>query len=539
MGTTLWGQAGTLSFSAQSAAANGLRRLAVVWNGYGPNQQVITLQVRVSVSVTDLLYLDADAMAGQTLGLPNATLSPVAPISGGSSISFTATNFNTSAYAGPRTLFVINYAATPDCASPVDTTLLFSFPQNAGTNLYQTSSGLSYMSANVTLAQSFGCGYISGSINSPFGDPFCSNTNVNGGIPGVDVNAYFQTLAAPPANVITGSNYDKTGNNGAYLIESLPSGLYLKVRPARSDKENCGVTSDDVRLMRGYILGIPSVVGMFQYPWQLIAGDANLNGMMTTADIVVVNNIISGAIDGPWTFVPTTTYFGFLPPNGNNIGYPYMEEIPFSPFTANQQNQNYYGIKLADIDGSCTECPPGLQGTPSVETRASSGIIAVPLADRTLWAGEELALPLRLEAPEPMDILAWEIRFDPGKFDFQGITLGSLPFLTETSFVVPTDQPGIIRFVWTNLERDPIAAKYWQNIASVRLRAKTTLPSLQGFIAVTALNDNPSFGASPTQYRPVVKWSTDKFTTGICTVSPVPFDQSFQLSFHADQEGSA
>jgi len=105
--------------------------------------------------------------------------------------------------------------------------------------------------------------------------------------------------------------------------------------------------------------------------------------------------------------------------------------------------------------------------------------------------------------------------------------------------VVPTDQPGIIRFVWTNLERDPIAAKYWQNIASVRLRARTTLPSLQGFIAVTALNDNPSFGASPTQYRPVVKWSTDKFTTGICTVSPVPFDQSFQLSFHADQEGSA
>lgn len=82
MSTTLWGQVGTLSFSAQTDATNGLRRVAVVWNNYGIGQSVVTLKVKVLASATASLYLDNDAMQAQTFSLPGAAPAPcvVSPV---------------------------------------------------------------------------------------------------------------------------------------------------------------------------------------------------------------------------------------------------------------------------------------------------------------------------------------------------------------------------------------------------------------------------------------------------------------------------
>ncbi len=507
------------------------------------------MTVYVSLQATGLAYMDRDAMLAQSFTLPNGSnpnliISPTGYAGSGYNFTFRATGFNTSSYPGPQTLFVISYTGTPDCTSPLDTTLQIS---SSGPNGYSAGGNLITISTGTAQQSSIGCNYILGNITSPFGDPYCENS-INGGVIGVDVNAYFRTLVTPFTKVTVGSNFQKTGNDGRYLLESLPAGTYLKVRPDKLDgtpngnggynNAGCGLSTIDTKMMQNYILGISSYIALFQYPWQLIAGDVNLSGSMSSYDITLVNAIIAGTIQGPWTFVPPATYATFAAPDGTNFGYSYDEELSFSPLNADQTSQDYYGIKLGDVDGTCIQCP-GFTGQEPTEDRADRSFITIPLSDRAVRIDQEFVLPIRLEAAEPMEILAWQVNFDPEKFEFQGIRPGTLPFLDEAVFHLPADEPGTIRFVWTNLGSSSLDTELRKGLFSILLRAKTSLPSLQEYISVTTLDNNASFGPSWTEYQPVIKWSAAHAPDAACTVSPVPFGASFQLSFHTDRTGPA
>ena len=312
--SVLWGQAGDLSFVPLSDAPNGLRRMAVRWDNYGLSQSITSMQVEVAMSPTDLEHVDHDAMIAQTLPFPGATLDRGASgyTDGGRYLTFRASSFNTSTYPGPRTLFVIYYVGTPDCTSTADTTVQFTWgticSYFSGT-IYPITKG-----TNSTDNQSFSCNYIRGSITSPFSDPACED-NYNGGIEGVNVAGYFQSTTTGTLTRPTNVNLDtdETLNDGAYLLDDTPSGVYVKIRPSKSNGLGCGISTSDLNNMRNYILGTEEGIAFFEYPWQLIAGDVNYNDTMTTYDISVASGMMSGNQPTPpappvnsWTFIPQT-----------------------------------------------------------------------------------------------------------------------------------------------------------------------------------------------------------------------------------------
>jgi len=532
----LWGQAGTLSFVPLSDAPNGLKRIAVKWDSYTLNQQITAYQVEVFINCTDLLHIDRDAILNQTFGLANVSfdLGPSGYSSGSRNLTFRAANFNTSTYPGPQTLFVINYVGTPDCVTSVDTTVQFTWGTTHG-----YFSGTYYsIPTGSSSSDTFSCNYIQGLITSPFGDPACED-NYNGGIEGVNVAGYFQSTTTGTLVSPTNVNLDthETLNDGGYLLDDMPSGVYVKVRPSKLNGPSCGISTSDLNDMNNYILGTDAGIAAFQYPWQLIAGDVNYNDTMTTFDVSLAGQMmIDDTTTVPvnsWTFIPQNVYDNLTPaPDGYFFGYPYSEEISFSPLDSNYANKDYYGIKRGDIDGSCEECSEALKG--STEDRSGTIPVVFSLTDQSVRQGELITLPVQLNAAEPMNVMAFEIRFDADKFEFEGIQGRSLP-LANAIFKLPEEHLGVIRFVWFNPDRKSIAVDRFQNMFSVALRAKTSLSGLQRYIQLTDFKGNALYGLSNTAYHPEMRWISNGASLPVFQVTPSPFVHQVRFSFEIVQ----
>lgn len=549
-------QAGVISFVPQPNAANNLRRMAVQWSGFAPGQTVSLCFINVSVSSTDLIYLDRDAMAAQGLGIPGSQTVPALgslPYTGGGSVitlsMIPGNSFNTSNLPNPCTLFTFNYTGTPDCIAPLDTSIQFSF----GMTAYFSGGAIRTIGQPVpSVQQSFSCNSIRGVITTAFGDTPCED-NINGGIPGVDVAGFFRPLSLTPATnpVEVNLDTDRTFDDGRYLLDDMPSGVNVTVRPSKLDNEACGITTFDLNEMQKYILGIPSEV--FVYPWQIIAADVNYSGELTAFDISLASRWMQGIpfppnwvgpIPRSWTFVPTNVYGSFAPPSGGSpFGYPYSEEISFSPLNSNQLNQDYFGIKRGDIDGSCNQCGDPFTGG-NEDRSAEAKPLSLTLSDRAVQAGELIVLPISMDVPEPLNVIALKIQADPDLFDIEGIRAGNLPFLDD-AFTHPENgglpaeasaKEGVLRFVWFNPEHTPVSRERFGNMFSVALRAKQSMPSLQGHVAVTDFDGNALWGASSTPYRPELRWVSGQSSVPVFQVGPSPFSTQIGFTFESAQD---
>ena len=536
-------QAGTISFVPQPDAANGLRRMSVQWSGFAPSQQISNLRVVANVESSDLIHLDRDAMSVQTLGIPGSVVvsSNQSYSDGGfsSEIRVTNSSFNTSTLLNPCTLFTFDYTGTPDCVTPIDTFIQFSIGISAYFGPAFTPIPFVQSSSDI---QSFPCNFIRGVITTPFGDTPCED-NINGGIPGVNVKGFFRpsglSSASNPVEVTLDT--DHTYDDGYYLLDDMPSGIYASVRPSKLDNEACGITDFDLIEMRKYILGIPSDI--WQYPWQIIAADADYSGSLSTQDISIASRWMlgipfppdwSGPLPRPWTFVPTGVYSGFTPPSGGSpFGYPYSEEISYTPLNQNKPDQDYFGIKRGDIDGSCNQC--GDPFTAQHEDRSiEAQALPVILSDRAVQAGELIALPVSLDAPEPLNVVVLKIKADPSHFDIEGLHAAGLPFM-DKSAVYATNE-GSMRLAWFNPERAPVPMERFKNMFYVLLRAKRSLPSIQSSISVTDFEGNFVKGDSPTLYSPELHWVNGQSSVPIYQIGPNPFDAQFGFTVESTQD---
>ena len=313
----------------------------------------------------------------------------------------------------------------------------------------------------------------------------------------------------------------------------MPSGVNVKVRPSKQDGLGCGISTFDIEQGRRHILGFD----VLEYPWQLIAGDMNGNGELSTYDLVLMQYAMLGwpapvAVQS-WTFVPANVYGTFPPPGGGTpSGYAYGEEISFSPLSSNQINQDYFGIKRGDIDGSCNQCGDPFTGG-NEDRSAEAKPLPLTLSDRAVQAGELIVLPISMDVPEPLNVMALKIQADPNLFDFEGIHAGNLPFLDD-AFTHPEN--GTAQFVWFNPEGAPVSRERFDNMFSVALRAKQSMSSLQGHVSVTDFDGNALWGASSTPYRPELRWVSGQSPVPVFQVGPSPFSTQIGFTFESGQD---
>lgn len=114
-------------------------------------------------------------------------------------------------------------------------------------------------------------------------------------------------------------------------------------KAAKTDEPRCGLSTLDIVFLRRHILNIDS----FTEPYKYLAGDANLNGAVTTADIILFNKQILGIADlsTPWRFVPSNHIFSSPNPLLNIPDSLYVDDMA--------AGSTFDAVKVGDINCNC------------------------------------------------------------------------------------------------------------------------------------------------------------------------------------------
>jgi hypothetical protein len=230
-----------------------------------------------------------------------------------------------------------------------------------------------------------------------------------------------------------GSTATSTSNSsGFYSIPVNATGSFT-LTPLKTINGLNGVTAADATRIQQHIANTNPLPGAYKR----IAADINKSNSITTFDATIITQALAGnptyiAYFNPsWRFVPVSYVF----PNPN-VPWGFPETISLSNVTGNVTGQDFYGVKLGDVNGSAS--PLLTPGAPLTFT----------LDDRILEAGEEVTVAFN--ASHFVDLAAYQfaIWFDPGQLQVAGIQSGTVLNLTDENFGTFKLDEGELRAVW-------------------------------------------------------------------------------------------
>ncbi len=195
----------------------------------------------------------------------------------------------------------------------------------------------------------------------------CINA-INSGLPEVTTEVY----PLPGLSPLLSSTL--TDDEGEYVSEPLTPEEDYRVVPSKWDYPFCGVTSADVYDIYNKI-SPPG--GCWVEPWKAIAADVLPDGNLTISDVIgaqlLANQTIPTWTIYYWRFVSTETYSGYENPGCHVDAPSFNEWKDVEPGYYSQAD--FWGIKVGDVDGTCTECSDQFgPADPQVESRSATTI---------------------------------------------------------------------------------------------------------------------------------------------------------------------
>jgi hypothetical protein len=303
-----------------------------------------------------------------------------------------------------------------------------------------SSSSLSFsVSPNVFSCQTLGGQQVTLTVTDPAGNFSTCTTNVEVADPtgaclpppplGFVVEGTIRTetgkLVAEIPLTLTGDGFSATADcdaGGHYLFENVPGNNFYTLKPANNAKWLNGLTTFDLVLISKHILGLDTL----DSPFKLIAADANRSGTVTTFDIVQFRKVILGLLDtvpgnSSWRFVDVTYSF---PDPANPFGEVFPEQKTFNTLIANQNKQDFTGIKIGDINNSVDAADP----------RSPRDTIFLTVPNRELEAGETAALPFYLKNWQTLEGFQFELALDEEKTILQKVEFSRPEMFGEGNF---------------------------------------------------------------------------------------------------------
>ncbi|MEZ5043159.1 MAG: hypothetical protein R2828_24900 [Saprospiraceae bacterium] len=136
-------------------------------------------------------------------------------------------------------------------------------------------------------------------------------------------------------------------NNANYTLTNVPTGQSYTIRINKPGAVLNGVSTFDIVLLHKFILAIDASLN----PYQLIAGDVNQSGTLTTRDIVYMRSLVLGLTNtlpdnGNWRFFPTGLTFQ----NPQNPFFDLGSTSHVIQVDGNISDLNYTGVKLGDVN---------------------------------------------------------------------------------------------------------------------------------------------------------------------------------------------
>ena len=467
---------GTLTFQPGPGHPFGYSRMDVVWSNFVvPNTQGANYWLNFGVTINSGSSGRCVDVAS-TQGSKHPSLTTGTVYASSSSVEITASNIGPLNLTAQLTLFSIYYVGSPG------STVSFAWrtsPQNQVININNTSQ-VWYPALGSGASQLFPAVTISGAIyKAPFTQSNCDGGS-NAAVTGVTVMNYSNVDCSPAQQNASTMNQ----NNGNYSFVVNEKFNYT-VQPVKSNNPLCGVNTLDVSMTQQHAGGI----SIFQYPWQVVAGDMNLDRTVTTYDAVLINKLINGTFVPPdawdsWVF-PKTSDYGLFPP----VTSPSYYHPPFDPYfsfinlSGNQANKDFVGIKKADVDGSCSDCNAEFDGGGTGDRSIATESILIE--DRAAGAGATIELPVRVAGwKKNTTAVAFALSFPTEDFEILTVKDGGLPHLGGDCFNWNAMPEGLVRFAWANLDGQEVNLPENAPLFYIKLKAKRDAPSLKGLLQV-------------------------------------------------------
>ncbi|HOY06907.1 MAG TPA: hypothetical protein PLO67_15965 [Saprospiraceae bacterium] len=478
---------GNIGIANFSAPTSGPAIAPVRWTGYGfqsqnGNPDNTIKEFRVVVTVSNGACINKDATV--------ASLNALFPSS-----AFTVTNtvvridypansaFITlpSAGASGLLLFNVHFANTPGTSSTIQVeTTPTTRPYFVAVTGQSTLPQFPLVGNPVTVPFNSSA-LIKGFIEKP-GVPA---SNCTGGTNNSITNVTL-SFKVPPGQCVPIVNLT-TGTNGLYS-KSVLKGFDYEVRPSKINGNQCGVTSYDHALLGQHILLLSSLTSVQQY----IAGDVDLSNSLNANDLSGISHIIAGDFDiqpgsgyESWRFVPTQNY-AFQPfPPSNWLSIPNFTKI--QNIQSNVSNNDFVGIKMGDINQSCSSCNQMNLIAPA-EERSEAFAVQLFVPGQPLSRGENVVLPVTVDHFNHIFSFSTFLGYDPALLQVEKITPGSLPI--EYGAMVHDPETNAIRYAWCSEDaRQGRTLRDGESILLVYAKVLQDIPSPEQAFRLTEEED--------------------------------------------------
>ncbi|MEM1217806.1 MAG: T9SS type A sorting domain-containing protein, partial [Bacteroidota bacterium] len=252
-----------------------------------------------------------------------------------------------------------------------------------------------------------------------------------------------------------------TGPGGIFSIGDIETCDGYNVIPTFEGVADDGVTTMDIVLLQRHILGIEPLTT----PYQLIAGDANNSGTITTLDIVDIRKVIlqiSPAFTNNtnWRFVDAAYTF-------QNPDNPFAESFPESVHIPNLTvltNASFVAIKVGDLNAS--SLGNSLLGS---EQRSNDELLFTAV-DQAYKAGDIIELRLSAEELEKFVAFQFTLNYDLTQLEWLGAKENAtLNFAAKNYFSMP--EAGAVTIAWTQSPEAEAPNEKWIDL---RFRALET-----------------------------------------------------------------
>ncbi|MBK6698326.1 MAG: T9SS type A sorting domain-containing protein [Saprospiraceae bacterium] len=224
--------------------------------------------------------------------------------------------------------------------------------------------------------------------------------------------------------------------NGNYSFNDLTKGGSYRIKSTYNEDPLNGVSTQDIVLIQKHILGQQ----VLDSPYKYIAADANNSGSISAADISEIRKLILGIIpkfnqNESWRFIPKGYVF-----QNKNKPFPFEEEILHQNITTNCLNDDFYAVKIGDINGNVN-----LFNTAATRTLGS---YTIEVENKTIHSEETVRIPIY--ASQDMSILGMQLALEfANGLRIDKIESGTLPIQSEQYVLNQNDL--ILSFVSNNV----------------------------------------------------------------------------------------
>jgi hypothetical protein len=234
----------------------------------------------------------------------------------------------------------------------------------------------------------------------------------------------------------TAQSVQLTDVAGLYDFSNLILGLDYSVVPNLDTAVRNGVTTWDLAYMTKHILGIQPL----DSPYKIIAADADRNGVVSTLDIVALQQIILFLEEDlpngntSWRFVPTSYQFQD-PTDPLAEGFP--EVINLNDLETDYPDADFMGIKVGDVNNSAS--PNGLF---QVDDRSDTPEVSLIVEQEAVNGGEVFELVVQVDDLQSLVGIQGALEYDLLGMEILAIEAPLLENWTRLNYGFPDQYPG-------------------------------------------------------------------------------------------------